>query len=126
MPCKCRCSRPQAAWASYQGRRIRRFGYKDNGTYKAESVCTGVFLNVFRQVSTRHPCRNNLEWSGGDTEEGDNIWVFQAFPHHSLPVEGLRVSSGMVGMEVTASTVYLCGFLGTIFGVDPNAFDNNL
>ena len=52
--------------------------------------------------------------------------MFQAFPHHSLLVEGLQVLSGKVGREVMAPAAYLCGFLGTLFGIDPDAFDTNL
>jgi hypothetical protein len=84
-----------------------------------------MFVDVLRQVSARHPFRDKLEWIRGDTEEGNNVSVFQAFPYHNLLVEGLQVSSGTVGREVTASMVYLCGFLEAIFGIDPNAFDAN-
>jgi len=39
-------------------------------TYQLESVCIEVFLDVFRQVPARHPIRNELEGSDGDTQEG--------------------------------------------------------
>jgi len=62
-------------------------------TYKAKSVCIGVFVNVFRQVSTGHPFRNKLERGGGDAEEWDNIFVFQVLPHYNLLVESLNLVS---------------------------------
>jgi len=58
-------------------------------THKTMPICIWVFPDVFRQDSTRHPFRNKLKRNGSDTEEGDNILVFQAFPHYSLLVEGL-------------------------------------
>ena len=58
-------------------------------TYESEPVCTRVFLDVFRQIAARHPFRNQLERGGSDTEERDDVWVFQAFPQHGPLVERL-------------------------------------
>lgn len=40
------------------------------GTYKPESVCVGASLDVFLQVSARHPTRNELEGNEGNTQQG--------------------------------------------------------
>ena len=68
-------------------------------TYETKSVSIGVVLDVFRQISIRHPIGDELERCKGDTEEGDNVFVFQPFPHDSLLVERLRVSSASVHRE---------------------------
>ena len=47
--------------------------------------------DVSRQVGTRHPTRNELDWIGGDTQEGDDVRVGQVFPHGRHLVEGLGI-----------------------------------
>ena len=69
------------------------------GTYKTKPICVGDFLDVFGQAPAGHPLRDKLERIVSDAEEGDNVWMFQAFPHNSFPVEGLRVFSTTVGRE---------------------------
>jgi len=86
--------------------------HDSRGTYKTESVCTRTFLDVFRQVSAGHPFRDELEWSRGDTEEGDNISVLQALPHHRPLVKGLEVSSGTVGRNAVAAERTFVAFPG--------------
>ena len=98
----------------------REIRYIGRSTYKKAPICIGVLLEVFRQVLTIHPFRDDLEWGRGDTEEVDNISVFQTFPHHSLLIEGLRVWSGTVNGEVMASRVDLCSFHRTVPGVYSN------
>jgi hypothetical protein len=68
-------------------------------TYETKSVSVGVALDVLRQSPVRHPIGDELERGGGDTEEGDDVFVFQPFPHDSLLVERLRVSSVSVHRE---------------------------
>jgi hypothetical protein len=58
-----------------------------------------VTIDVFRQISIRHPIGDELEGGEGDTEEGDDVFVFQPFPHYSLLVERLGVSSASVHRE---------------------------
>jgi hypothetical protein len=48
-----------------------------------------VLLDVICKVPARHPIRDELERSGSDTQEGDDVFVFQAFPYYSLLVKGL-------------------------------------
>jgi hypothetical protein len=48
-----------------------------------------MLLDVICEIPTGHPIRDELERSGGDTEEGNDVLVFQTFPHYSLLVEGL-------------------------------------
>lgn len=90
-------------------------------TCKVKSVRARVLLDVIQEVPTGHPFRDKLE-RGGDTEEGDNVFMLQAFPYHSLPTECLYLTSGMINGEVTASEVYL---LRTILGGEPNALNAN-
>ena len=85
--------------------------HDNKGTCKVQSVCTRIILDVFREVSAGHPFRDELEWIEGDTEEGNNISVFQAFPYHSLLVKGLEVSSGTVGRDAVASE---CTFMALL------------
>jgi len=56
-------------------------------TYEAESVYARVLLNIFHYVATRHPVRNELERSHGNTPEWDYVWVLPVLPHDSLLVE---------------------------------------
>jgi len=51
---------------------------------------TGVVYDVLQQVPTRHPLRNEVEGIGSDTEQGEDVWVCQVFPHYSLFAESLR------------------------------------
>lgn len=62
-------------------------------TYKSKSICIGVLLEIFRQVPARHPLRDKLEGGYSDAEEGQDVWVCQAFPHHGLVTERLDVVS---------------------------------
>ena len=60
-------------------------------TNKPKSIDAGVFGDVFKQFSAGHPIRDQpelLELLGdGDSQEGDNVWVYHAFPHHGLSAE---------------------------------------
>jgi len=58
-------------------------------THETDSVYIGMLPDVLRQVPTRYPFRNELERGRSDTKEGDNVSMFQAFPHHSFPIKGL-------------------------------------
>ena len=58
-----------------------------------------MLRNVFREVSAGHPHRDKLKGSGSDAEEGDDVWVVQAFPHHCLLIERLWFSSVSVDRE---------------------------
>jgi len=82
--------------------------------------------DVIRQVSAGHPFRDKLEWSRGDTEQRDDVFMFQVFPYYCLLVESLRVSSATMDRKVMESMAYFCGFLGAIPGVDSNTLDANL
>ena len=84
-----------------------------------------MFLDVFDQVSVEHPFRNELEGSGSDTQEGDNVSVFQVFPHCNLVVEGLCVSSATTEWENDRAP-HFRSFRLTILGVYVNAFDADL
>ena len=95
-------------------------------TYKIESVCTGVFLDVFRQITARHPFRDELERSGSDTEERDDIFVFQAFPQYGPPVERLRASSAAAADKENNGPTYFCDLLRVTLGVHLNSLDANL
>jgi len=79
-------------------------------THEAKSVCTGVLPNILHYVPARHPVRNELEGGGGNTPEGDYIWVLPVLPHYSLLVklwgllraENGRKSRDMVPFELPA------------------------
>lgn len=58
---------------------------------------------MFRELSARHPGRNELEGGGGNAQEGDDVWMRQMFPNNGLPTEGLHVSSE--GTETGGDTV---------------------
>ena len=47
--------------------------------------------DVFHQIPTRHPIREELEWVDGDTHKRDDVWMYQMFPRHRHLVEGLLV-----------------------------------
>jgi len=66
------------------------------GTYEFKSVCTGVVLNVFRQIPAKHPIRNELEGSDGNTEEWEDVWVCHPLPHYGFLAEALQVLLVMV------------------------------
>ena len=63
------------------------------GTYEGESVCLWIMPDILRQVSVRNPVRDQLRGGGChiDTQKGDNVRMFQAFPRYSLFVEILWV-----------------------------------
>jgi len=86
-------------------------------------ICIWMLPDVFRQDSTRHPFQNKLKGSGGDTEEGDNILVFQSFPYYSLLVEGLWDPSS-TPLGGSDGTTNFCR-ARPILGVHPNTFDAN-
>ena len=60
-------------------------------TYKTEPICKRVRTDVLQQFSTGHPNRNGLERRESHTQEGDNVWVRQSFPHYGLLAESLCV-----------------------------------
>ena len=68
-------------------------------THESNSVCIGVLLEVFRKIPPRHPIGNKLEGRDGNTQQGDYVWMFQAFPHYGLLAEGLCVWLVMVNRE---------------------------
>jgi len=76
--------------------------------YKTEPVGTWVRADVFRQLPARHPDRNELEGSDGDTQKRHDVWVFHAFPNYDFLAEGMR------------------GLLFSIVGVYPRSLDRNL
>jgi hypothetical protein len=80
-----------------------RVGSNANGRYTDEAnvACIWMFSNVVRQVTTGHPFRDELERSRSDTEERNDVLVFQTFPNYSFLVEGLRVSSATTERETT-------------------------
>ena len=47
-----------------------RDDYNRMGTHKSKSIRIGMFPNVFRQVPSRHPIRNELQGIGSDTSKG--------------------------------------------------------
>jgi len=69
--------------------------------YKFTSIRVGapLSLEVFHQISSRHPVRNEPERGNGDTQEENDIRVRQIFPHHSCSVEPLWVSLAEVSGE---------------------------
>ena len=81
--------------------------------------------DVFRQVTAGHPFGNELEMRHGDTDEGDDVLVFQPLPHHGLFEERLWVSSTTVNKGVVANMAHIWGFTGTVLGIYPDAFDAN-
>ena len=62
-------------------------------TDDVQSIRVWVVRDVFHQIPTRHPIRNELEWVDGDTQKGEDVRMCQMFPHHRHLVEGLWVSS---------------------------------
>ena len=55
-------------------------------------------VDVLRQVRTQNPIRDQL-WGGrsdSNTQEGDDVWVFQASPRHGLFIE---ILAGSIGRE---------------------------
>jgi len=54
------------------------------GTHESESTFVRVLVNVFRQVPTWHPNRNELGRIKCGAKEGDNVWVVQVLPRDSL------------------------------------------
>ena len=94
-------------------------------TYKIKSVGAGVLLDVPRQILAKHPLRDKLERKVGDAQEGDDIWVCQAFPHHSILVEGLRDLSTMADGE-NSRVPHFYDPRRIILGAHPNTSDTNL
>ena len=66
----------------------------EGGAYEPKSVCIGVLFDVFLQVPIRHPVRNELERAKSNAQEKQDIWVCQAFPHHSFLAECLDFVGG--------------------------------
>ena len=64
-------------------------GYGRRDTYKTQPVRVWMTRDVSCQVHVRHPTRDELDGIGGDTQEGDDIWVCQVFPRDNHLVEGL-------------------------------------
>ena len=66
-------------------------GIEDNTreTYETKPVRIWAPLDAFRQVPARHPFRNKLKRGEGDTQEGNDVWMRQAFTHYSLLEENL-------------------------------------
>jgi hypothetical protein len=67
-------------------------------TYETEFICPWIVLDILRQVFTRNPIRDELEGGSrdSDTQEGDDVRVFQVFPCYSLFVEALWVFTVLV------------------------------
>jgi len=42
---------------------------KRGDAYESKAVSIGMILDIFRQVTTRHPIRNELDGSDNDTQE---------------------------------------------------------
>ena len=64
------------------------------GTYKTEAIGIWIHPNIFWQLLARHPGRDGLERSDGDTQKRNDVWMHQTFPHHGLPTEVLCFLSG--------------------------------
>jgi len=85
-----------------------------------------MLLDVFRQVSTGHPIRNELEGSDSDAQERYNVWVRQPFPHHGLLAEGLWVLSIMAnGGDDGVNNAHLSSLLWPIPSIHPYTLDAN-
>lgn len=63
------------------------------GTHEADAIGTRMCTNIFRQFSTCHPNRKDLEGIDGGAYKRDDVWVFQVLPQHDLLTERLRISS---------------------------------
>ena len=62
---------------------------RETEAHETKSVCFWMLPDVFRQISAGHPFGNELERGRGNTDEGDDVLVFQALPHHGLFEERL-------------------------------------
>jgi len=63
------------------------------GTYETKVVFLWMVLDVLRQVSARDPIRDQVKGrrSDGNTQEGDNVRMFQVFPSYNSFVKILWV-----------------------------------
>ena len=59
--------------------------------HESEPIRIGVFLDVFWQVATRHPFRDELVVVDGNAQQGQDIRVCQMFPCYSLLAEVLSL-----------------------------------
>jgi len=70
--------------------------------------------------------RNELGGSGSNTQEGQDIWVCQAFPQHGLSAEGLCILLVTEEGKAIASITDFDNLLWTILSIHPHTFDANL
>ena len=45
---------------------------------------------VFRRIPARHPFGDKLERGESDTQDGDDVWVYQTFAHNGPLAEFLQ------------------------------------
>lgn len=69
-------------------------------TYKIDRIHKpGIQYGTAPQVPVGHPAQNKLEGCDGNTQEGDNVWMVQAFPYYGCLAEPLQTLSAVVNEE---------------------------
>jgi len=62
-----------------------------DGTHQTQAVCLWIGLDEFHHVSIRHPLRDDAEILGvlrhGNSQQGQDIWMRQAFPDKDFPTK---------------------------------------
>lgn len=91
--------------------------------YESDEIRVSIVLDMVPQISPGHPLRDKLKRIERDSLEGDDIWVIQVFPHHSLFAELLRSLSGDGYLAEAKQIWYLFNIL--LIGSDsyPKSFD---
>lgn len=95
-------------------------------TYQTVPIDRRVRTNVFQQLSPRHPDRDGPGGTLSDSQERDDIFVLQKFPHYDLLTEGLCVSSEANWGRWELLTTHTSGLLWLSIRVNSQFLDTNL
>lgn len=68
-------------------------------TNKCKPVYIRVLIDVLPEIPVRHPIQNELEGSGSNSQQGNDVWMFQVSPRYGFLAERLRVSSVITSEE---------------------------
>ena len=91
------------------------------GTHETDSIRISMVPDVSRQITARHPIRNELEGFDGHTKKGDDVWMCQVFPHHGHLAKSLRVRQHLEIGKPGVKT-HLLDLLRITLGVRPDTF----